>query len=237
MNSISQNIEKLRKDIKDVCNKIGRNSDEIKLVAVSKTKPIEDIEGAFAAGITDFGENYIQEAFEKYESLNKNAKLHFIGSVQTNKVKYLTKFCYLLHSLDRESLAKEIDKRLKLENKTMDCLIQVNTSGEVTKSGIAPEKAFELAEIISQKYSNIKIKGLMTIAENSDSENSIRENFMELKNIFNQLKNLNLPNIEMKELSMGMSSDYKIAIEEGATILRVGSLIFGERTSRTSFKT
>lgn len=232
MGSIPQHIETLRKDISKICFDAGRNSDEIKLVAVSKTKPVEDIETALAAGITDFGENYIQEAFDKYEKLTEKiapAQLHFIGSVQTNKVKFLTKFCYLLHSLDRESLAKELDKRLKFENKIMDCLIQVNTSGEVTKSGIVPEKTINLAEIISEKYQNIKVKGLMTIAENSDSENSIRENFRELKNIFNQLKNFNLPNIEMRELSMGMSNDYKIAIEEGATILRIGSLIFGQR--------
>lgn len=229
MINIQLNIEKLEKDIAAICRSCGRDPAEIKIVAVSKTKPVSKIRDALEAGIVDFGENYIQEAEEKYELLKEShIKWHFIGSVQTNKVKHLTKFCSLLHSLDRESLVEALQKRLEFENRTMDALFQINTSGESTKSGIDPAKTIEFAEFIS-KHDRIKIKGLMTIAENSDDEKSVRQNYKQLKQLFEEVKVLHLPNFEMKELSMGMSGDYKIAIEEGATIVRIGSTIFGAR--------
>lgn len=226
---IKLNLENLKTDISQICKSCGRDSAEIKLVAVSKTKPVELIKQAYECGVKDFGENYIQEAETKSEQLKDlDINWHVIGPVQTNKVKHITRFCSLLHSLDREALAEALQKRLEFENKTIDALIQINTSGEATKSGISPEKLFELAKYISTK-DRIKIKGLMTIAENTDDENSIRRNYKQLKQLFNELKVIHYTNFDLKELSMGMSSDYKIAIEEGATLIRIGSTIFGAR--------
>ncbi len=229
---ISENLTKIRNEISEICNNVNRNAAEIKIIAVSKTKSVADIKLAINAGQLDFGENYIQEAIQKYNELsneNLNFNLHFIGNLQSNKIKYLTKFCYLFHSLDRLSLAKELNKRLILENKTMQCLLQVNSSGEVSKSGCKPSEANEIIKVISNEYQNIKIIGLMTIAENSINESEIRDNFKLTKEIFEKIKSQNFPNIAMKELSMGMSGDYKIAIKEGATMLRIGSAIFGAR--------
>ncbi len=226
---ITGNIAKVKSRINEVCKNSGRNPADTKIIAVSKTKPIEDIKEAYKNGFTDFGENYIQEALDKYELLDKNINWHFIGALQTNKVKLLTKFPCLFHSLDRESLASTLQSRLESEDKTLDCLIQVNTSGEETKSGITPDNSINFAEFISRNCNRIKIKGLMTIAENSDDRTKIRNNFRELKELRDKIKNLNLSNFDMRELSMGMSDDFEIAIEEGATMIRIGSLIFGNR--------
>ena len=232
MSLISQNIEQLKKDIADICKSYGRKPSEIKVVAVSKTKPVEMIKQAYQTGIHDFGENYVQEADQKYQLLKETGiKWHFIGPIQTNKVKYLTKSCNLLHSLDRKSLADALNKRLESEGKNLDCLIQVNTSGETTKSGVHPDKLFELAEHIS-KLGRLKVRGLMTIAENTSDEKSIRENYKLLKKLLKELKVKDYANFYPKELSMGMSGDYKIAIEEGATIIRIGSTIFGKREKK-----
>ena len=227
--SIKLNIDNLKNDISQICKNCGRDERDVKIIAVSKTKPVAKIKEALECGLIDFGENYVQEAQEKYNLL-KEVKInwHIIGPVQSNKVKYITKFCTLLHSLDRESLAEALQKRLESENKTMDALFQINTSGEATKSGVDPAEAIKIARQISG-FDRIKIKGLMTIAENSTDENSIRNNYKQLKNLFEELKVLDYPNFEMKELSMGMSGDYKIAIEEGATMVRIGSNIFGKR--------
>jgi pyridoxal phosphate enzyme (YggS family) len=204
---------------------------DITLIAVSKTKPTEDIAEVIKCGIFDLGENKVQEALEKAEYFlnhQPTIKWHLIGPVQTNKVKYLSKFCHLLHSLDRLELAEAIQKRMEFENKKIDVLIQVNTSFEDTKSGIEPEKAIELIKQISN-FDRIKIKGLMTIGKNTDNMSEVRDCFKNLKELFEEAKNLNLANVTMQHLSMGMSSDYEIAIEEGANMLRVGSSIFGER--------
>lgn len=225
---IEQNINDLQSKIQDFTTK-SEFSTNVTLIAVSKTKPIEDIKAAYACGIKNFGENYIQEAFEKAEILKElHLNWHFIGAVQTNKVKFLTKFCYLLHSLDRVSLADALQKRLQFENKKMNCLIQVNTSGESTKSGISPQELDDFANYVS-KLDRLNIIGLMTVAENSEDKNAIRQNFKQLKNLFEEVKNKNYPNFNMQYLSMGMSGDYDIAIEEGSNMLRIGSTIFGLR--------
>lgn len=226
--NIEFNFSNFKKNLKYHCERFGGDND-LTIVAVSKTKPIEDIKTAYKLGIKDFGENYIQEAFEKAEIL-KELKInwHFIGSVQTNKVKYLTKFCYLLHSLDRVSLADALQKRLQFENKKMNCLIQVNTSGESTKSGVSPDEFFDFANYLS-KLDSLNILGLMTVAENSDNKHIIGQNFRLLKSFFEDLKSKNYSNFNMKYLSMGMSGDYDIAIEEGSNMLRIGSTIFGAR--------
>jgi pyridoxal phosphate enzyme (YggS family) len=225
---IEQNINDLQSKIQDFTTK-PEFSTNVTLIAVSKTKPIEDIKAAYACGIKNFGENYIQEAFEKADILKElHLNWHFIGAVQTNKVKFLTKFCYLLHSLDRVSLADALQKRLQFENKKMNCLIQVNTSGESTKSGISPQEFDDFANYLS-KLDRLNVLGLMTVAENSEDKNAIRQNFKQLKNLFEEVKNKNYPNFIMQYLSMGMSGDYDIAIEEGSNMLRIGSTIFGLR--------
>ncbi|HCR85389.1 MAG TPA: YggS family pyridoxal phosphate-dependent enzyme [Alphaproteobacteria bacterium] len=227
--SILNNISQINDKIAELCSKSGRNISEVKLIAVSKTKPIELIKQVYDAGIIDFGENRPQEAKEKSEQLSGlNINWHLIGQVQTNKVKYITKFCYLLHSLDRLELAEALQKRLEFENKKMDCLVQVNTSGEQTKSGIIPDNADEFLKQL-QTCDRLNIKGLMTIAENTNDKIKVRDNFKSFKNIFEELKSKSFSNVEMKELSMGMSSDFEMAIEEGATMIRVGSSIFGNR--------
>jgi pyridoxal phosphate enzyme (YggS family) len=227
-NSIKYNIDNLIIKIKDLSKSLNNNV-PINIIAVSKTKPIEDIKTAYNCGIKDFGENYIQEALEKSEILKElHINWHFIGSVQTNKVKYLIKFCYLLHSLDRVSLADALQKRLQFENKKMNCIIQVNTSGESTKSGISPQEFDDFTNYVSKLY-RLNIVGLMTVAENSEDKNAIRQNFKQLKNLFEEVKNKNYPNFNMQYLSMGMSGDYDIAIEEGSNMLRIGSTIFGAR--------
>ncbi len=227
---IKNNIIKLKQDLNSICAECGRNPHEIEIIAVSKTKPVEMIKQAYEAGINNFGENYIQEAIEKAGVLSeyKYINWHFIGNLQSNKVKYLTQFCTMFHSLDRFSLAEALHKRLEQENKSMDVLIQVNTSGEKTKSGVAIENALELAKQVST-LNRLRIRGLMTIAENSEDENAIRKNYRDLKKLFDELKSLDLPHSEIHYLSMGMSGDYKIAIEEGATMIRIGSNIFGAR--------
>lgn len=230
--TIETNLNNIRQSIEETCLKNKIAPSDVKLIAVSKRKPTKMILDAHKSGHIDFGENNVQEAKTKYEEISaagiNDIKWHIIGHLQTNKVKYITKFCHLLHSLDRESLADALQKRLEHDETTMNCLIQVNTSKEDSKSGISTEEAIEFAKYVSQK-DRIFVKGLMTIAENSEDEEAIRSNFRELKNLSQQISELNLPNFDMKELSMGMSKDYQIAIAEGATLIRVGSAIFGER--------
>ncbi len=227
--SLNEKLVILKNEIEHLRNLTKYNNQNFSLIAVSKTKPIEMIEELSKAGQVHFGENNILEALDKAEKLKEyDIKWHLIGSVQTNKVKYITRFCDLLHSLDRKSLANKLQKRLEIENKNLDCLIQVNTSKEESKSGVYPNEVIDFAKYVST-LPNLKVKGLMTIGENSGIEKNIRENFRELKKIFENIKSLNLPNFNMQELSMGMSGDYKIAIEEGATMVRIGSAIFGTR--------
>jgi pyridoxal phosphate enzyme (YggS family) len=239
--TIEHNIKKLNSEILETCIKNNIKSEDINIVAVSKTKPIQLMMQAFECGYIDFGENYIQEAFLKFNEAKENylkssaekeffekSKWHFIGSLQTNKVKYITSFCSLFHGLDRKTLADALENRLTYEDKFLDCLIQINTSDEVAKSGVSVKDAFDLFDYVASKK-RIKIKGLMTIAENSDDNTQIRKNFNDLRELFEKVKANNYPNFEMKFLSMGMSSDFKIALEEGANMLRIGSSIFGNR--------
>jgi pyridoxal phosphate enzyme (YggS family) len=222
----AENLKLLKNDIFEVCKRVGRNVDEIKLIAVSKTFPVEDILTVFNAGQIDFGENKPQEMKEKYDALHdKNIRWHMIGHLQTNKVKYIADYVYLIHSVDSEKLAEEIQKQAEKRNRVLDVLVQVNTSDEMQKSGVDPDKAEKLCRYISG-LNNIRLCGLMTIGKFTDDKNIIRGNFRELKKIYDELK----PSFpDFKYLSMGMTSDYDIAIEEGANLLRIGSAIFGKR--------
>ena len=212
---------------KEAYNEIneGLRLSNISLVAVSKTKPIEDILELYNYGHRDFGENYVQELVEKAEKLPNDIRWHFIGHLQTNKVKFIIPFIYLIHGIDSLRLLKEINKQAEKNKRVIDCLLQVHIAQEETKFG------FDEAELLNldlKQFVNVKIKGLMGMASLTDDNNKIRIEFKSLKVLFEKLKT---QNPELSILSMGMSADYKIAIEEGSNMVRIGSLLFGERTT------
>jgi len=197
------------------------------LVAVSKTKPVEDIQALYDLGQRDFGENYVQELVEKEGMLPKDIRWHFIGHLQSNKVKYIAPFVHLIHGVDSFNLLKEINKQALKNNRVIDCLLQVHIAKEETKFGFDAHELNELHELHELK--NILITGLMGMASFSDDTTLIRKEFHELKKTFAGKAQLQTENCKLKILSMGMSSDYKIALEEGSTMVRIGSLLFGER--------
>jgi pyridoxal phosphate enzyme (YggS family) len=196
----------------------------ITLVAVSKTKPIEDILELYNLGHRDFGENYVQELAEKAEKLPNDIRWHFIGHLQTNKVRSIIPFIYLIHGVDSLKLLKEIDKQAEKNKRVIDCLLQVHIAQEETKFGF---DELELLNLELKQFLNVRIKGLMGMASLTDDINKIRIEFKFLKTLFKKLKT---QNPELVTLSMGMSADYKIAIEEGSNMVRIGSLLFGERS-------
>jgi PLP dependent protein len=219
----------IKSNIKDLQAELqGSNS---KLVAVSKTQPIEKIKEAYDAGQRLFGENKAQEMMAKHQALPQDIEWHMIGHLQTNKVKYIAPFVSLIHSVDSEKLLEEIDKQGKKIGRIIPCLLQVHIAKEETKFGFDPEEvvSFLLGSAIVQ-LKNIEIRGLMGMATFTENKEAIREEFQSLRKLFNDLKEHALPsNTKMKELSMGMSSDYKIAMEEGSTYVRIGTAVFGER--------
>lgn len=225
---IKQNLNHVNQQIKDACQNAKRNQNEVCLIAVSKTKPASYVTDAFNAGQTNFGENYIQEAMEKIETINNpDITWHFIGALQSNKAKFAVKYFDFIHSVDSLKLAKEINKRAKAENKIQNILIQVNTGKEEQKAGINPENVKEVfAEII--ELENISVKGLMAIPPFGMTDEEAATHFSLLKNTFKSL-NAAYPDLNMTELSMGMSQDFETAIKEGSTMVRVGTAIFGER--------
>ena len=200
----------------------------IVLVAATKTRTIEEIKQAIEAGITDIGENYIQEAEEKYSKLRGNVRFHFIGHLQTNKVKKAVELFDMIQTVDSLNVAKEIDKRCKDIHKIMPILVEVNSGKEENKDGCIPENVGSLIKEISQ-LKNIKIKGLMTMAPFFDNPEKDRPFFRLTKRLFDKIKGLNIPNVDMEILSMGMTDTYKIAIEEGSNMIRIGTKIFGPR--------
>ncbi|MCT4592900.1 MAG: YggS family pyridoxal phosphate-dependent enzyme [Anaeromicrobium sp.] len=225
--SIKENIEHIRREIKEVCNRVNREYDEVTLIGVTKTIDCERIRQALDDKIDHVGENKVQEIMNKYEEI-KDAKIHMIGHLQTNKVKYIIDKVSLIHSLDRLSLAKEINKRAKQHGIIMDTLVQVNVANEDTKFGLKVEEVERFLEEI-RDMENIRVLGLMTIAPYEEDSENVRIYFKELKNIFEELKNKDYSNVHMKYLSMGMTNDYKVAIEEGTNFVRIGTGIFGER--------
>ena len=229
MENIRENIESIRKRIADAAKRAGRDADDIKLIAVTKTVDVDKVEEAIAAGALDAGENKPQELARKYEVLGDKIRWHQIGSLQTNKVKYIIDKVCMIHSLDREGLAEEIDKRASKIGRVIDCLVQVNISGEESKHGMSREEVEPFVRLVAEKYPNIKIKGLMTMAPFDAERDEIRKVFRDLKELSDEINNMNIGNVEMKELSMGMTNDFEIAVEEGATMVRVGTAIFGKR--------
>ncbi|WP_294375810.1 YggS family pyridoxal phosphate-dependent enzyme [uncultured Clostridium sp.] len=214
----------IKENIECIKNKIP---DDVKLLAVSKTKPLEYLEEAYECGIRDFGENKVQELVEKYENFHKDVRWHLIGHLQTNKVKYLVDKVFLIHSLDSVNLLNMIEKVFGKAGKTADVLIQINIGREESKTGIFEE---DLEDFILEieKCEHVSVKGLMVIIPQGDEESN-RKYFKKTKAIFDELKTRNFKNITMQILSMGMTHDYETAIEEGSTLVRVGTGIFGER--------
>lgn len=235
MNNIQKNIATLNKRIEHVCAKAGRDVGSAKLLLATKTVPAEVIKQALIFNNNLIGENKIQELSQKYPLLkDDNVAFHFIGHLQTNKVKDVLKYASCIQSVDRLELVQKLDLRLQHEGKSIDILLQVNTSYEESKFGVSPKKAVALAKEIS-KYDTLKVKGLMTIGLFSAEQERVRKCFRLLAQLKAEIASIALPNFDMQELSMGMSGDLETAIEEGATIVRVGTAIFGSRIYPDSY--
>lgn len=236
MDTILHNLQHVQARIDKACQAAGRDPKEVKLLLATKTVSPERIQQAFAAGYTLIAENKVQELKEKYEALKATPHTnHFIGHLQTNKIKDILKYdVSCVESLDRYDLAEKLHQKLSQVGREMDVFIQVNTSGEESKFGVAPEEALALTQQVAQ-LPTLHIRGLMTIGLFSAEEDKVRKCFQLLKSIQQQIFALNLPNVQSYELSMGMSGDLEVAIAEGATIVRVGTAIFGERIYPDSY--
>lgn len=225
---ITENISKVRKNMEEACRVSGRNPEEVSLIAVSKTKPVSMLQEAYDAGCRDFGENKVQEIMDKIDRLPSDIRWHMIGHLQTNKVKYIVGKVFLIHSVDSLHLAEAISKEAVKQNTTVNILIEVNVAKEDTKFGAMAEDTVSLVEKIAL-LPGICVKGLMTIAPYVENPQENRQYFVKLRQLAVDIKSKNIDNVHMDILSMGMTGDYMVAIEEGATYVRVGTGIFGER--------
>ena len=225
---ICENLKEVEAKIEAACKRAGRDRSEVTLIAVSKTKPVEMLEEAYGTGIREFGENKVQEMMDKYEVMPKDIHWHMIGHLQRNKVKYLMGKAALIHSVDSLRLAEEISAQSVKHEVTTDILIEVNIAGEETKFGTDREEAIALVEAAA-KLPNIHICGLMTIAPFVENSEDNRKYFQQIRQLSVDIKEKNIDNVDMRILSMGMTGDYEVAIEEGATMVRVGTGIFGAR--------
>lgn len=233
--SIKENLEQVKQNIASAATKAGKKPEDIILVIATKTVEPERIREAIRAGVHIIAENKVQEALKKYEVLkDEDAEWHFIGHLQTNKIKDVLKFADMIHSVDRLSLAEKLDQRLQQEGRSLDILVQVNTSHEESKYGVAPEEAIALVKQTA-RYDTLKIQGLMTIGLFTKDEVKIRKCFKVLKEINDNIVKEGIDRVHMKYLSMGMSGDYQIAIEEGANMVRIGTAIFGARNTPDAF--
>ncbi len=228
MSVIGKNIEKVRGKIADAAGKSGRSLSDVRLMAVTKTVDDERIMEAIEVGVDIIGENYVQEAKRKIEKMGKNVEWHLIGHLQTNKAKYAVRLFDMIHSVDRLGVAVELDKRAKLSGNFVKILIEVNLSGEESKSGVIGEGAIDLIRDVSL-LETLSIKGLMTMPPWFDEPEDARPFFSALRGLRDRIAEENIDGVHMDELSMGMTGDYAVAVEEGATIVRVGRAIFGER--------
>ena len=225
---IAENLTNVKNNIKEACMKAGRDVSEVTLVAVSKMKPNKDILEAYDAGIRVFGENYVQELAEKMEELPDDIKWHMIGHLQRNKVKYIVGRVDMIHSVDSRRLAQEISERSLKLGKVTDILAQINMAGEESKFGLRPDEATDFAIAVSE-MKGIRLRGLMTSAPFVEDAEKNRNIFRSMKDLSVDIMKKNIDNVLMDTLSMGMTADYKVAIEEGATLVRVGTAVFGER--------
>ena len=226
---IKEKIKKIKHRINEAAKSCGRNPESVHLVAASKTVSADGVKSAITAGLHIFGENYIQEAIDKIQSIaDDSVSWHFIGHLQSNKAKYAVRYFDLIHSVDSIKLAREINKQAKKINKNQKILVQVNISMESTKSGVTVEDAVLLIKEIS-RLENISVKGLMTMPPYFNSPEKVRPYFKGLVQLKDKIISQNIPNVEMNELSMGMTGDFEAAVCEGSTLVRIGTAIFGER--------
>lgn len=225
---ITQNYDKVLENIKAACQSAGRNESEVTLIAVSKTKPISDIEELYNHGVRIFGENKVQELCDKYEALPKDIKWHMIGHLQRNKVKYIVDKVELIHSVDSVRLARQIEEEAAKKNVRVHILIEVNVAEEESKFGLKTEEVLDMVTQIAE-FPHVSIKGLMTIAPFVENPEDNRKYFNKLKQLAVDIKAKNIDNVTMDKLSMGMTGDYMVAVTEGASYVRVGTGIFGER--------
>lgn len=225
---ISENIENIRKNIDVACKRSGRDPKDVLLLAVSKTVDVDRIKVAVDCGLNSLGENRVQEIMEKYEPMGENVKWHLIGHLQTNKVKYIIDKVELIHSVESIKLAEEINKQAKKHNLVMDVLVEVNMADEESKFGVKPEETESFIRELAL-MDNIRVRGLMTVAPNVENGEENRVYFRNMKQLLVDINAKNINNINMDILSMGMTGDYETAVEEGATIVRVGTGIFGKR--------
>ena len=223
-----ENYEKVVENVKNACARSGRNFDDVTIIAVSKTKPLSDVEELLAHGVTEFGENKVQEMVDKYEHVSKPVHWHLIGHLQTNKVKYIVDKACMIHSVDSVHLAKEIEKEAAKKNLVVEVLLEVNIAHEESKFGINETEVYDLIDAIKD-MPHIHVMGLMTIAPFVENPEDNRIYFRKMYQLSLDIKSKCIDNIDMNVLSMGMTNDYEIAVEEGATMIRVGTAIFGAR--------
>ena len=228
MEPLVKNLACVQENIRLACQKVGRDASEITLIAVSKTKPVKDLEIVYQAGAREFGENKVQELVDKYEVLPRDIHWHMIGHLQRNKVKYIVDKVTLIHSVDSLALAEEISRQAIKKQVVADILVEVNIAAEESKFGVSGDEAVVLVEEIA-KLPGIHVRGLMTIAPFVENAEENRIFFRKMKELSVDIKQKNIDNVDMDILSMGMTGDYMVAIEEGATMVRVGTGIFGER--------
>jgi len=229
--AIRDNLDRIRNQLNAACERSGRDPAGVRLVAVSKTKPASMISAAAEAGQTLFGESYVQEFLDKAPDVKESVDWHFIGSLQSNKVKYLAGKVSMIHSVDRLSLAQEIDRQWGKICRSVEVLIQVNLGEEETKSGTTEQDAIELVRKVAS-LPQIKVVGLMALPPYLEPAEMVRPYFRQLRLLSEEIAALRIPRVEMRELSMGMSHDFEVAVEEGASLVRIGTAIFGERERR-----
>ena len=229
--SVARNIEIIRERIAAAAARAGRREEEVRLMAVTKTVDDRRIAAAIAAGVDIIGENYVQEAKRKIEIMGRSREWHLIGHLQTNKAKYAVRLFDMIHSVDRMEVARELNRRAAGENRLLQILVEVNVSGEATKRGVAREEAINLVKEIAP-LEHLSIRGLMTMAPWGDNPEDARPYFAALRTLRDQIAAAGIPRVKMEELSMGMSGDFEVAVEEGATIVRIGRFLFGERPPR-----
>jgi len=228
ISSIQSAIEDVSKRIAAACKRVGRNPKEVTLIAVSKTMPVEAIREAMVCGMMEFGENRPQELRDKQAVISEPVHWHMIGSLQTNKLKYVIGKTTLIHSVDSVHLASAIEEMSAKKDLITDILLEINIAGEASKHGIAPEETEALVQEIA-RFSHVKVRGLMTVAPYTEVAEENREYFRKMKQLMVDINSKNIDNVYMDMLSMGMTGDYEIAVEEGATLVRVGTGIFGHR--------
>ena len=226
--SVAENLKTIRERVDAACERAGRRPEEVALIAVSKTKPLSMLQEAYEAGARDFGENKVQEILEKYPEMPEDARFHMIGHLQTNKVKQVVGKAVLIHSVDSLHLAEKIEQEAAKRDLTADILLEVNVAREESKFGLMLEEVIPLLEEV-KNLPHVRVRGLMTIAPNVENPEENRKYFKELYQLYVDIKSKNIDNGTMSVLSMGMTGDFEVAVEEGATMIRVGTGIFGSR--------